>query len=362
MKTLKNGGARTECGSLLPLLALTLLCGALLLALLLRAGSLLIVRERARARTDIVAFSGGIGYARALNVLASSDQALAGAAGLALVTLGTQSQPFFYIQRAQRAGIQVLPWMTEASVLHLGARNGMAALPLWNTRSPWPDPEALRPDIHVHQAGVVEKLLSLLGPVGKALPEQAVKEELSKAQDWARDKLPASAKDRAQDWIKRQLPDLDLDRLLKTAYSYKKKGSGQRVEVDVKDVYHRQERQKNGRVKRRAHERGSDKYLREDKKFNLDLPLDLEDDGEHYLLVLSWTPTAPNLIGPFGLPGPPGFANLSCVRIAGGSMNALSVDAAEYGAFFVAPDATLDMGSLLRSRSEAASPQPPVLH
>ncbi len=354
MKTPKNVPAQTERGSLLPMLALTLLTAALLFGFMLRSGQLLVAHARAQARTDVVAFSGGVNYARALNVLAASDQALAGAAGLALVTLGTQSQPFFYIQKAQRAGIQVLPWVTAASVPQLGARNGMAALALWNTQSPLPDPRALKPDIHVHQAGVVEKLLGLLGPLGKALPEQAAKDQLNKVQGQLKEKVPQAARA----WVAKQLPDVDLDRLVKISYSYKKKGTNQKIDVDPKNVYHRNERQPNGRIKRRAHQRGTDKYLHQEKSFDLDLPLDLEDDGDHALLVASWTPAPKGLGGPWGLLGPPGFANLACVRVAGGSMDALDENATEYGAYFVPLDAELT----LEAQGASFLPGPLVLH
>ncbi len=190
MSPRRSDGTR-ESGQILPLALAGFVAATFFFLFLIKAGDLLIQRERASMRTDVTAISIGVDYARSLNVLASINK-LVGAGHIATLIPGLSKigrEAVKALQKAQDVILVAGPWMNEASAMHLGAQNGLVAVPLWNSADLGQslfkrDPDnVLKPDYLIQQQGLFDLIASgLSGWMGQDLDAKDVEKAVRKGE------------------------------------------------------------------------------------------------------------------------------------------------------------------------------------
>jgi hypothetical protein len=310
------------------------IAGTLLFLFLVRAGGLLVQRERARMRTDVTAYSIGVDYARALNVLAMTEKMVsAGHVATFIPFVGASARAMVeFLQKVQRAFLDYGPWLNEASAAHLGLQNGLVAAPLWNTRDLIQDFDAenFLPDYNVRMRGlkalISEELSALLKTEVKA---EKVAKTVRDLEEGAKEAIPAKNLEKVQSLLKKSLPGVDLSWLLKrTGYSYKPKSGAPRVYVRDEEGTTQLERKAGGGHIVRSHDNPSGKKVHVEKGLDLDLPVDLDDDPQsHYITLIA--PLVPAL-EPLARKDQPWIWSIAQVQVDGGDMDTFSMHSASY--------------------------------
>jgi hypothetical protein len=327
-----------------------LFCVALLLAFCFRSGERLIQRERVRMRADVTAFSGGVSYARSLNVLASTQHAAVGAWVAAVLTEGAMAGWLRKLQKSQQAILDYGPWLSEATNVGIGAENGVLAVPAWNRPVLFPDMgvkdfslsgfslDAIKPGYHVVSEGVVSAVAGgvdhALERVGASQGKQETKRALEKGLDYVDSDEGRALKDRIGGLTKKLLPNWDLDWLLKTDhYEYKRRSDGQTVRVEKQDVVQNDESDGKGgrKIRSKTTAKLGAKYVAAAKVLNREFQLTLHDQGDHVITLVA-------LQMPSDDPKDhrPGWVcALSQVQVGGGNQEMLDLDGAGYQPTFV---------------------------
>ncbi len=101
-------------------------------------------------RADITALSGGVAYARTLNVYASlADFNAALRIGSWVPFAGVISKEAGEIVKKLKKSIEVFgPYYVEGTLLMVGALNEQGVIPFWNSDKPF-DPSAFKPDLNL---------------------------------------------------------------------------------------------------------------------------------------------------------------------------------------------------------------------
>lgn len=320
-----------ERGQALPLAAAGLFCAALLFGFVLKSSERLIQRERVRARTDVTAFSGGVSYARGLNLLAASQKAVAGGWVLAVFDQGKTKA---YVQRFQKHFLTAGPWITQATLINVGAENGILAAPFWNQEVLFEefDPESLLPGYNVTPYTVSD----------------AAVEGLKKSLDWAKDlfsfaQAPTGSAGKSLDaWnreqfkqirvdaaaqLKKHAPGFEMEGLYETShYEYQRRG-GVLVKVPKDqghEVWENTPSRKSKVLRHKAGKEHKHRYLRQVPEINENFQLSLQEQQPHMLTVAAWQKP--------GAPGRPGWVMaFSQVLVNGGGMSLVDPDGSGYG-------------------------------
>ena len=302
MSPRRSDGTR-ESGQILPLALAGFVAATFFFLFLIKAGDLLIQRERASMRTDVTAISIGVDYARSLNVLASINK-LVGAGHIATLIPGLSKigrEAVKALQKAQDVILVAGPWMNEASAMHLGAQNGLVAVPLWNSADLGQslfkrDPDnVLKPDYLIQQQGLFDLIASgLSGWMGQDLDAKDVEKAVRKGEKDLREMGNGSVLKEVEGLAKKQLPSLDLSWLLeKAGYSFQPKSGGPRVYVPKDGGRDQLERKAGGGNIVRSHENEKNRYVHVEKQLDGDVPLKLIDDDDHYITLIA--PFVPQL-------------------------------------------------------------------
>lgn len=334
-----------ERGQALPLVLACLFCVGLLMAFCFRAGERLIQRERVRARADVTAFSGGISYARALNVLALTQHAALAGWVIAIASYGSQTEWLRRVQKLQQYLLDYGPWLSEIILVGLGAENGILALPAWNRPVLFADSEggsfslqslgyqALKPSFNVEPEGLVSAVAGAvdhgLKRTGMGTQKEGVQKALHGALDHVDSEEGRELKERLAGMVKKALPNWNLDFLLKTDhYEYRRRSDGVVVKVDPKDV--RQNPESDGRggstLRNKATAKFGNKYVKAVETLNREFQLTLKDRGDHVLTLLALQAPSPRREEQ----RPGWVCALSQVQVAGGNMDMWDFDNAGY--------------------------------
>jgi hypothetical protein len=340
-----------ERGQVLPLSLAAFIAGSLLFLFLVRAGGLLVQRERARMRTDVTAYSIGTDYARALNVLAMTEKMVStGHVASFIPFVGASARAMVqFLQKVQKGFLNFGPWLGEASAAYLGAQNGLVAMPLWNTRDLIRDFDAenFLPSYNVEQRGLAALLSDELSSLLKTeVKEKAVAQGIRDLEWTAKKELPSQSLSKVQGLLKKSLPGVNLDWLMKrTGYSYQPKNGAPRVYVREDEGTTQLERKAGGGHIFRSHDDASGKKVHVEKGLDLDLPVDLAESGEHYVTLIA--PLVPRL-EPLARPDQPWLWSIAQVQVDGGDMDTFSLHSASYRPRLV--PVRLSLGGSLQAR------------
>lgn len=318
--------AERQAGQALPLALAGLFCGVLLFAFSLRAYRQIVERERLRARADVSAFSGGISYARGLNILAASQKAVGLGWALMLFDGGSTKDA---VQTAQRVLLEFGPWLSLGVMENVALENGLAALPVWNKPTVFDDlsKDDLLPSYNVEPYSVKDAVVEAWKKGTKPLDDlgeggSALRQELESAADQAMPGLAQSAGGALQ----KALPGLDPDGLYRHRYEYTRK-DGTVVEVPESEAQAVWENGPHG-TKVLRHKTGAKhgyRYVRSIPVFNAGFQLSLAD-GDPHMIAFFAVPKA----DPLG-----GRLALAQVQVAGGSQSLVDPDGSAYNATVV---------------------------
>jgi hypothetical protein len=312
--------------------------GTLLFLFLVRAGGLLVQRERASMRTDLTAYSIGVDYARALNVLTLSEKIVStGEVASFLPVVGGSAQVLVrFLQKVQKYFLEFGPWMNEASAAYMGLQNGLIAVPLWNTRDLIQDlgVESILPAYNVEVRGLLGLITEALNSLLKTkIQEKVVAQTIRGLEQKTKETLSTKGVQKIQSLLKKSLPGVDLSWLFKkTGYSYQPKDGKPRVFVAEEEGTTQLERKSGGGHIDRSHDDRSGKKVHIEHGFALDLPVDLEETGKHFITLIA--PTVPAL-EPLARPGQPWIWSVAQVQVDGGDMHTFSMHSCEYRPRFV---------------------------
>jgi hypothetical protein len=317
---------RRQRGQSLPLAIAGLFCGVLLFAFSLRAYRQIVERERLRARADVSAFSGGISYARGLNILAASQKAVGLGWALFVFDGGSTKDA---VQTAQRVLLEFGPWLSLGVMENVALENGVAGLPVWNKPTVFDDltKEDLLPSYNVEpytvKDAVVEawkkgtKPLDDLGEGGRAL-----RQGMESATDQA---LPDLEKG-AGSALQKALPGLDPDGLYQQRYEYTRR-DGTVVQVPASEAHAVWENGPHGTkvLRHKSDAKHGYRYVRSVPVFNPGFQLSLRD-GDPHMIAFFAVPAA----DPLG-----GRLALTQIQVAGGSQSLVDPDGSAYNATVV---------------------------
>jgi hypothetical protein len=283
-------------GQVLPASVLLLAAVLLFIAFMLGVGRLVIQKEEARMRTDLVAYSVGVDYSRVLNlcsisnkVLAASAAAkLAGALFPALAGWSLLAPSPAEIQKAQDLVVQVGPCMVLAEAEWLGHENGLDAVLRWNQEDG--QEPSFKPDFNLRRRYLGEVIAGL----GSASRE---------------------------------------------TYTYVDEDTGEVIEIEKSRVHTEYYRRKSGRrqrVYRAVDAKGRSIFVKRTPA-SQDLPWDLAETGPHNVLVTAACPLLSDPSGLFhsSLSNLPLMMSKSKVEVGGGNMEISQPDAASYGAYLI---------------------------
>jgi hypothetical protein len=324
----RPAGLKGQSGQILPLALAAFVAGALLFFFVVRAGGLLVQRERARMRTDVTAYSIGVDYARALNVLAATEKMVSvGHLATLIPGIGVSARATVeFLQKVQKVFVDFGPWMNEASAAYLGLQNGLVAAPLWNTRDLIRDFDAgnFLPAFNIEMRSLSALISDELSALLKTeVKPDTVRETVRGMEQKARENLPAQALGQVQSLIKKNLPGMDLGWLLKkTGYSYKPKNGAPRVYVSDEEGTTQLERRAGGGHIVRSHDEGSGKKVHVERGFDLDLPVDLKESGPHFITLIA--PLVPAL-EPLARRDQPWIWSIAQIQVDGGNMETLAL-------------------------------------
>jgi hypothetical protein len=311
--------------------------GFFLFLFMVKAGGLLVQRERARLRTDLTAYSAGVAYARALNVLADIQQ-ISGYVkiGQLIPYVGYFFKPAASaLENARKLVTQSGPYIVESAAAYIGQRNGLAAVPLWNVKElvPGARAQSFAPSFNLQDQ-------TASGSFNESVNKNQGTGYSKKETDGLFREQETRVKDQVEGWgqgsiesmLKKYAPGMDLSSVLETTgYSYQPESGGKRVRLPTDDVKTGPERKRGGGTAVRHHQKGTGKYVAEDKGLKLSTILGT-DDGEHYITLIA--PMLPSWTA-HPQPGQPWIWSLSQVQVSGGNQNYFGTDGAEYGAYFV---------------------------
>ena len=310
-------------GQILPLGLVGLFALILLLAFTLRLSTRLIQRERTRMRTDVTLYSGGIQYSRGLNLLAATEQLLAGAWSFFLLSGGAGYPVVSGIQRIQTVLLIATPWLVEASTVGLGAANGLLAVPIWNKRVLLEPPinNSLKPDLNVETRDLLGFISDGAVATGQALSgaamdrskvKKAIQDELSSTQSSLGPQGMASF----SRGVHALLPRADPGTFTKiTGYHYTRT-DGTKIELPADGAAAHQEDDGRGGVHTVYKDSLKNLYVIAQWGFNLALRIDLRETGEHYLTLVTVQRPGPDPEAPR-----PGWSfNVSQLKVDGGSV------------------------------------------
>lgn len=304
---------------MLPLGLLGLLTLVLLLAFTLRLSTRLIQRERSRMLTDVTAYSGGVQYARSMNLLAASEQASAISWIATFLTGGSSYGATQRILAIQRYFLKAGPWLVEASTVGLGAANGILAVPAWNKKVLLKAPlgSMFTPSFNVKARNILGLAADTVVGIGQAVGIEADRAEVEK--DLA-DELAATERELGPDGIAKAkgslgklLPGMDPDKFTRVkGYHYTRK-DGSRVDLPPEAAGPRMEKKgrdgKDGMKKVYKTYEGN-LYVAATEGFNELAQTDIEESGPHYLTLLSAQ-----------APGAGWDFNVTQVQVDGGSLD-----------------------------------------
>lgn len=299
-------------GQILPLSLICLSCLALFLAMMINVGRLVLQKEDTRVRTDAVAYSAGVDYARALNLLSVSNKLLAGSAllktaatlvpgigGLAAVAPGPSD-----IQTAQDivAGLTAFPGapiLVELDAIQIGRQNGLTILLSWN------ESEDSKP--------------TLLP--GFNLRRRYLSELVTGMADWAKGVLEGAPGNET--------------------YTYRDKATGKTVVVGGTQVNQETYGRKSGRrqkVYRAVNSSGRSVFVKRTPG-SKDVPWDIAETGPHNLTVHSLSDPVEGSAGFLGtsMKALPSLISVAKVEVGGGGMEMFDPGAASFGVYLVSP-------------------------
>lgn len=344
-----------ERGQALPLSLACLFGLCLLLGFCFRSGERLLQRERVRMHADVTAFSGGISYARGLNILSISDKSVL-AGWLATILSGGSAYGWVRkLQQAQSVMLKAGPWLVELSLLQVGHENGLWVLPVWNKPVLFQDLgtakggfsgfalKDLKPDFNLRAYGLIDGAADALKAGVDRLSPEAAKGRLTDEQaaqlaqggfESIQRGIDSAERQGLAKALKRYTPNLDLDWLLKPDhYEYKRRSDGRTVEVGLEHGGEVYENDGHGGMRKRYKGDASEqhRYLKLVQFLNGELQLKLQEIGPHCITLLA-------LQGPSDDPrqGRPGWVSaISQVQVAGGNFEITDPDSAGFGAFFM---------------------------
>lgn len=322
---------RTEArGQALPLAIAALFCIVLLLSFAFRSTERLLQRERVRARADVTAFSGGVAYARGLNVLAASQKAVAAGWVAFVFDKGTFKKR---VQKLQKALMNYGPLLSLAAAQNAGLENQIFAAPIWNKDVIFAgfSHQDFIPSYNVEAYSISDavaegilKMSALLAGESKHL-EKGMQKEL----EAFKEKHGEEAKRKAAEKLRELLPGRAPEGLYKDSYSYTR-ADGTVVEVDSADVEERLENGPRGRkvLRKKANKRHNYRYVRQDLAIDETFQLSLKEGQPHMVTVFAFQLPSGRL--------QPGLVTaLSQVEVAGGSLSLGDLDGSTYGATLV---------------------------
>lgn len=322
---------------MLPLALTGFIAVTLLFFFLVKASGLLLQRERASMRTDVTALSIGVDYARALNVLSASNK-IVGTGHIATFVpiIGPEARKVVEAtQKAQNFMLKYGPWLNEASAMHLGAQNGLVAVPIWNTPDLLKDfnQDSFTPAYRVRVIGVFEKIAESLSSWLKLdIKQETVAKAVRKSERAAKEWGDGAVLKKIGNLAKKQLPSLDLSWLLERAgYSFKPKNGGPRVYVPEEGGHDQVERKAGGGTIVRSHEDEKNRFVHVEQQIAGDLPFMLKDLEHHHITLIA--PFVPAL-DPQAQPGQPWLWSVAQVQVIGGNMDYWNIESIEYRPYF----------------------------
>ncbi len=326
--------------------ALPMALGACLMVLALclfsiKAGRLVLDRVRNRHRADITAFSAGVDYARAMNLLAYSEKALGVSYASTVILPMAGGRAVKMVRGLQDSVLKAGPWMVEASMAHLGWENGLMVVPVWNG-------SGLKPGFNVVTKGPVEYIAEGIETLKEAAAKLGLEFATAKAAEIADEAITQAARSGRGREVLEELG------YVRPEYSRQPRGGGPRVEVPEDQIEVEVHVGKDGRREVRYKDKKTHKYMKRTDKADSSLPLDVDDLGGHSILILAAS-----------LKQEPGkrMWSASKIQVAGGNLDIFGSDSAEYGPFFVPVRSGEDFNqawSWLKSMIPAGLPQ--VLH
>jgi len=327
-------------GQALPLALACLFISTLFFAFCLRSGQRLVQRERVRARADVTAFSGAVGYAKALNLLSLSQQAAATAWGATLVTYGSAYGYVRKVQKLQKELLQAGPYVVEGSLLYTGLENGLLPIPVWNKPVLFQQGESLsfqaqdlKPDFHVRPLGALKAAAQGLSA---GLGQAGIKADAGDLEQGMHEGIQSLSPDQKEEigkMAKKALPDWNLDWLLKTDhYEYQRRSDGVLVQVPAGEGGPVEESNGHGgrATRNKQGQAQGNRYLHAVRSVDEELQVSLEDQGDHILTL-----AAVQAPGERDSQRPGWVLALSQVQVAGGDLSMGDLDGAGWGATFV---------------------------
>lgn len=331
---------RRQRGQVLPLALMMLVALMGLASLLLNTGRLLVKRERARVAADLTAYSGGVDYARGLNLLGSLNkiQAIVDivvtyyTAGEGLYdcnalfvkfsdpVAGTGSYEKSYAGNSYNMGL--MPVMAVASTIAMGSANGVVAIPFWNQEK-LTQVQKAGPSFNLTRTHVS----GLLSTVGRAIADIG-----TDFKDLLGEDLMGS--------LGALIPIFDSGKD-DNAYSYKKRKGGQKVNVDSRFV-------KKVRITDKKSGRSREQYVYTDpssdrKKFvkkddGDELPFTLAETGRHSVTVWALKAADSGSKSRF-FPDLPQVLAAAKVEVGGADLDVFNLSHfADFGVYFVPLD------------------------
>lgn len=310
-------------GQILPMSLGIFLLLAVLVFLLVNVGRLVLERERVHHRTDVVTFSGGVDYARGLNLLSLSNKILGGGALVAVASLGSTSSSLSAIQKGQdilagtgnfelnisgtKINAGILPVYTIVALEYLGTKNKLLALPLWNQEK-LSEYEKIIPNFNVARRMLGSSVMNIVSKGSESFSATIKKQ------------APSIAK-----WL---YPEEDQ------TYSHKVGNTGTRKTYSSEEtekinyVDQRGQTQSRYRKTQTTHDK-KQPFLKKDKakgkKFKMDIPLDLKETGPHRLTVWAFSSSENRHTGRM-IRDLPSMIGVAKCEIAGGNLSMLKFE------------------------------------